>query len=696
MRLEDKISVLNRVGKTLEKRLQVLGIQTIRDLLFHFPVRHEDFSRIVLISEIKDGENITVRGQVELIANRRGRKWGKIVTEAVIADDSDQLRVVWFGQPFIAKNLQPGDMAHFSGKVTSDIFGRQMKNPVYEKIGNSSSIHTARLVPIYPLTYGLTQKQLRFLLQQALPMVEKIPEWLPEEIKKKAGVIGLSEAVRAMHFPSGNADLEKAEKRLKFDELFAIQLRAEYARRKIAREKAPILSFKEGEIKKFVSALPFTLTKTQKIAAWEILRDLEKASPMNRLLTGDVGSGKTVVAALAAYDCVLNGYQAVFMAPTEVLAFQHFFSLKKMLANAGVPLALLTSGRAEFVSGSDSETGKSKVLKKIKEDFRGIAVGTQALLSDEKLFDRLGLLIVDEQHRFGVNQRHFLRKKTGADFSPHFLSMTATPIPRTLAIAIYGDLALSIISELPPGRKPIITKTVSEENRQPAYDFIRKQVKSGRQGFVICPLVKAKEDEEAPTQSFTAAEERKSVEKEFEKLSKNIFPDLRLKYLHGKMKGEEKEKILSEMKKGDIDILVSTSVVEVGVDIPNAAFMLIEGAESFGLAQLHQFRGRIGRSVYQSYCLLFAGTAGEAAAKRLAFFSANLDGFALAEYDLQFRGPGEVYGVAQSGISELKMAKLTDGELIKAARHLAVETDFEKFPSLLEKIKTEAEEIHLE
>ena len=686
MNPQTPIGVLSRVGKTAAKYLQRLNITTAGHLLYYFPFRYEDFRHLAPIATLENGSLVTVKGKIELIANKRTLRRRKMITEGLVSDVSGSIKVIWFNQPYLAKTLYVGEEVYLSGKVQLGMFGAEMISPTYEKAGQGETAHTARLVPIYPLTEGISQKQLRFLVSQIINLTASVPEWLPEEILEKYDLIPLGAALRGIHFPADNTDLTKSTERLKFDELFLLQMRAELARQQKGSERAPQLEFKEALIKKFVQALPFTLTKSQKVSAWEILQDIAEVQPMNRLLSGDVGSGKTVVAAMAMYDAALNDYQAALMAPTEILAVQHFNSLKKLLG-ADAPLGLMTNSKNEVAGLEIKEKSKAGqrrvVLENIKEGKVKMIVGTHALLSAGVDFNNLGLVIVDEQHRFGVGQRKTMKEKGRR---AHFLSMTATPIPRSLALMIYGDLDLSVINELPPGRKKIITRLVEPAKRELAYKFIREQVRQGRQVFVICPLIE------------NEAMEKKTVMNEYKKLSETTFPDLRLGYLHGRMPAKEKDAVMEGFKNHSLDILVATSMVEVGVDIPNASVMMIEDAERFGLAQLHQFRGRVGRSEHQSYCLLFTTVLSSTVKERLKFFEQNLDGFKLAEKDLAIRGPGEVYGLAQSGMMNLRLAKLTDQEIIKKTREAAKEAvkNIKKYPSLSERVSDWEEKVHLE
>lgn len=685
MELNSPISSLNNVGPAIAKKLKKINLNTINDLLYHIPFRHEDFRGGMPIKDLQDGLTVSVAAKVELIGSKRSFKTRKMVTEALVSDSSGSLRIVWFNQPYVTKIIEIGSDWQFSGTVKSDMLGPQLVNPTFEKKAATIS-SGAKFIPVYSVTAGLSQKLLRFLVEQAIEQVKKISDWLPEEILEEYDLLPLSAALNAVHFPQDKHDMENGFKRLKFDELFLIQLRAEISRRGRALQKAPVLDFKEKEIKEFVDKLPFALTKPQKLSAWEILKDLSRPSPMNRLLSGDVGSGKTVVAAMALYNTALNGLQSVLLAPTEILAKQHFDNITRLLSRLDIPICLYT--RSQFAKNSLEENIESKKLKKeivenLKEGKIALAIGTHALLSEQIEFKKLGLAIVDEQHRFGVEQRNDIKQKGKG---VHFLSLTATPIPRSLALTLYGDLDLSVIDELPIGRKPIMSRLVEVYNRQKAYDFIRAQIKHGRQAFVVCPLIE------------NDSGDKKSVLAEYEKLSKKIFPDLKVDFLHGKLKSAEKESAMKRFKNHETDILVATSVIEVGIDIPNASVMMIEGAERFGLAQLHQFRGRVGRSVHQSYCFLFTDSTSEKTLDRLKFFEGNLSGFKLAQKDLEDRGPGEVYGTAQSGVAGLQLAKLTDFAIVKMARSAAIKAidNLDKLPILKKKIKDFEQNVHLE
>lgn len=683
MDLTTPISALSRVGKTTASRLKRLEIETARDLIFYYPFRYDDFSQILSIDQLKAGLTATVCGQVQMIQNRRSPRKRKLLTEAIVSDQSGSVKVIWFNQPWIGKSLKVGETIFLSGKTAGDLFNVYFNSPNWEKAGGSI-LNTARLVPVYSLTEGLSQKQLRYLVKLALPLTEKVTDYLPAPIIEENNLWPLERALRAIHFPLTAADLKKAKERLAFEEIFLLQIWSQLNKKKLAEELAPALIFFPAKTKQLVNSLNFKLTLDQKKAAWEIIQDLTKSQPMNRLLEGDVGSGKTVVVALALYNVALNKAQSVLMAPTEILAFQHFKTLKKIFAASAVKIGLLT--RSQKFIGAEKVSQK-EILEQIKKNQVAIVVGTHSLIQKEVIFKKLALIAVDEQHRFGVAQRQALKAK--AALAPHFLSLTATPIPRSLALTLYGDLSLSVIKEMPSGRKKIISKLVLPDKRGLAYQFIRKQIEAGRQVFVVCPLIDDKD-----------ASGKRSVLAEFEKLDQQVFPDLKIGLLHGRLKGEEKEKVLSEFLAGQIKILVSTAIIEVGVDVPNATVMMIEGADRFGLAQLHQFRGRVGRGSHQSYCFLFSDNLGPEVVNRLHVLVGCNDGFVLAQKDLALRGAGQIYGEHQSGFFNFKIADLSDLTLIKKIKEQAEKFisnyQLAEFPELAKKIESLGLVNHLE
>lgn len=665
---------------TFLRRLENLGLKTVRDLLWHFPSRYEDFSKTYSIAELEPGQQATVKGIIEEV--HLGRSWRRqmsIVT-ATISDETGSIQAVWFNQPYVANILKVGREANFAGKVSLTEEGElHLGHPTYEILrpeeDRRETKHTGRLVPIYPETRGLTSRGLRFIMQSVLARTPHLKEWIPKETLTPLGFPELDAAIRTIHFPDTVDDARAAQKRFLFEDLFLLQLTNLEQKLRLAEEKAPVIKTDVENVKATLATLPFALTPSQKKSLWEIIQDMEKAHPMNRLLQGDVGSGKTVVAAMAAMGAAKNGYQTAFMAPTEILARQHFDTMKKLLEKIPTgdqpAIGLVTGSSAVVYYENDvsSQLARPAMAKKVAEGQIAIIFGTHALIQKSVTFKELGLVIVDEQHRFGVRQRAELTaKKEGV--VPHFLSMSATPIPRTLMLTVFGDLDLSLITELPAGRKPIETKIVSPIERQATYAFIKSQVREGRQVFVICPRIeKVEETTDGKTKTLL---EMKSVKEEYERLRTKIFPDLRLAMLHGQMKGKEKEETMRKFKDREFDILVATSVVEVGVDVPNATIMMIEGADRFGLAQLYQFRGRVGRGEHASFCFLMADSDAKAANARLKAILEAKNGFELAEKDLALRGPGQFFGSVQTGLPDVAMTALQDPELVKASREAAV------------------------
>jgi len=724
MNLDTPIEQIPRIGPAYQKRLKKLGIKTVQDLIFHFPHRYEDFSNLISIAKAQVGGPFCFQGEILEVKNIRTFRKKMILTQAILGDKTGKLKVIWFNQPYLIKTFKKGDYVCLAGKVTKKEGSKYLSNPAYEKIlanlhQNSELTHTGRLIPVYPETEGLSSRWLRFIVKPVLQKLKnQMLDPLPEIIRKENNFLPLQKAIWQIHFPDSLEEAKEAKERFAFEELFILSLFILRERLKLAREKAIAISMNLDLIKEFVKGLPFELTDAQKKSAWQILKDLSKPRPMNRLLEGDVGSGKTVVAAMATLNVAKAGYQVVFMAPTEILARQHYKTINNVLKKFNLNIGLIT-GKENYYK--NKKISRRELLEKLKKDEIDILIGTHALIQNSNSpnsfqknktvgvkLNNLALVVIDEQHRFGVEQRAKLVTR-GTDVErkiPHLLSMTATPIPRTLSLTIYGDLDLSIINELPKGRKKIITKIVQPKDKKETYDFIHQQVKEGRQIFVICPRIEpAKKSrdilEPEPDQQVLSWMEVKAVKEEYEKLSKDVFPDLRVAMLHGKMKTEEKEKIMKDFRNKKIDILVSTSVVEVGVDIPNASVMIIEGSEKFGLAQLHQFRGRVGRSEYQSYCFLFTDMPGIATNRRLKALISCENGFELAEKDLQIRGPGDFSGLRQWGIPDLAMTSLTDTFLVAQSREeakniLEKDPELKKYPLLRKRVERFQKRIHLE
>lgn len=669
-------------AKKVASAMKRLGIHTVRDLLFYFPSRYEDFSNVKPIAALAEGEVVTVRGKITRITNRRTVKRRMMLTEARVHDETGSIAVVWFNQPYLVRNIQTDEVAILSGKVARGARGLYLQSPAYERGNKALAIHTGRLVPVYPETEGVTSRWIRFLISSVIHLRKAIDDPLPRETVARFNFPRIADAVFSIHFPHTKQRAAAAKQRFIFTELLLFHLRALRERAKLKRHPAPEIPLRIELIKEFVASLPFSLTDAQRRSLWEIAQDLTRPHPMNRLLEGDVGSGKTVVAAAASLVTVRAGYRVAVMAPTEILAHQHLETFKKTLEPFEVSIGLATA------------TAK----KNINAD---IVIGTHALIQKHVALNRLGLVIIDEQHRFGVEQRAMLTKKQTV--IPHFLSMSATPIPRTLALTIYGDLDLSIIDEMPKSRRPVTTKVINPEEREAVYQFIRDEVKRGRQAFIICPRIETL-DGNTKTKKFEQQKlltaDTKTVKEEYKRLSERVFRDLRVGMLHGKMKSKEKDEIMKKFRDREIDILVSTSVIEVGVDIPNATVMVIEGAERFGLAQLHQFRGRVGRGAEQSYCFLFQTEDG-AETRRLRAMCDAKNGFELAEYDLKIRGPGTLFGTRQSGIPDIALEGITDATIVRsvqkeAAELVKISPDLARYPALLAALNRMEQEVHLE
>jgi len=650
--LDAPLTVLRGIGPKQAENLQRLGLRSMRDALFFFPRRHVDYSHLKPINRLEYGEEVTIVATVWDAGTKRIQGGRAVMVTGVLSDGTGMIEVTWFNQPWLANKLTPGRQVQVAGRVDSYLGRLTLKGPVLESV-DRESLETGRIVPVYPLTKDVSATAMRRWMYEAVGYTApKVSEHLPEEIRSRGNLIPYSEALSQIHFPDSQESLAAARKRLAFDEMMLLQLGVQKQRAEWKAETAQPLTIDDAPLNDQIAGLPYELTGAQKRALADIRADMSRTAPMNRLLQGDVGSGKTVVAALAMTVAVNAGAQAAMMAPTAILAEQHYRNLKLQIPNLESQIALLL--------GSTPDSEKRAIYDGLRGGTIKIVVGTQAVIQEKVEFANLGLVVVDEQHRFGVSQRAKLRGKGG---NPHLLVMTATPIPRTLALTLYGDLDLSIIDEMPPGRLPIDTRILYVDERERAYAFLRKQVQDGRQAYVICPLVEESEKVEA-----------KAAVDEYERLQTQIFPDLRLGLLHGRMKADEKEAAMAAFRNGETQVLVSTSVVEVGVDVPNASTVLVEGANRFGLSQLHQFRGRVGRGAHQSYCLLasdLGSNAKDESNARLRAMEQSQDGFALAEKDLELRGPGEFLGTRQSGFGDLRLAKLTDLPLIYLARREA-------------------------
>lgn len=670
------------IGPSTAQSFRKLGVRTLYELLYHFPHRYDDYTKQRPIVELTVGEVVTVVGTVSDVRTFSMRAGSGI--EVVVSDDSGAIKAVFYRQPWLAKQIPVGSRIVISGKVESYLGLRQMNTPDWQPFTEDELVHAGRLVPVHPLTKGLIERSARTHIKAVVDFAASlVPDHLPTYICERAGLLPLGEALAQIHFPADQTQIERSRRRLAFDEFLLIQLGVLQRKVHWQAEKGYAIERDDTIHAAFVEQLPFKMTGAQQRVLDEIFRDMARPVPMARLLQGDVGSGKTVVAAATAVQAIANGFQAAIMAPTEILAEQHYRGLKALLGKVRVareahaPVSGIGPADAErlreiqrllgmtddeiddegirvaLLTGSLGTKDRRRVLEGIADGEIDLVVGTHALITESVRYQRLGAVIVDEQHRFGVEQRQRLKEK---GFNPHMLVMTATPIPRTLTLTIYGDLDTSVLDELPPGRQEIKTRWVTSVERDKAYKHIRREVARGRQAFVICPLVEESEKVDLP-----------SAEEMYAKLSGEIFPDLRVALIHGRMASREKDSVMVAFRAHQFDILVATAVIEVGIDVPNATTMIIEGADRFGLAQLHQFRGRVGRGMHQSFCILVSDRDNEVTRQRLQAMEETRDGFRLAEIDLQLRGPGEFFGTRQSGTPDLKVAQLADTRLLHAA-----------------------------
>lgn len=663
MDINSSIGNLPKIGPIFLRKFEKLGIFTINDLFYHVPSRYLDYSKLSHINSLQVGEIVTIHAKVVSITNIVSRR-GIRMQIGSVEDETGKAMVVWFNQPFLVRMLYPGVTVSLSGKV--GFFNKKicLSSPDYEIIEEEGeTFHTGRLVPIYHETAGLSSKWIRTKIKNAYDITSPLEEFLPHDLLKKEKLLGFDPAVKRVHFPQSVDEIEMGIARLAFNELLFMHLKTTYRKSKWKKNKPSYkLKIDKNSINRFIETLPFRLTVSQEKTVSEIVDDLKRDIPMNRLLEGDVGSGKTVVAAVGAFAAFTNGYQSVLMAPTQILAKQHYETLKKLFEKFNLRISLLTSGS-----------------KKVELGRTDIFVGTHSLIHTKLKFDKVAFVVIDEQHRFGVEQRTHLVKLSGSkNVVPHVLTMTATPIPRTVALTSYGDMDLSVLKDMPTGRQKVVTWVVPEFKRKSAYEWIKKEIiKNKSQVFIVCPII---EDSETETLADV-----KSVTTEFSKLTK-IFAKQKLSLLHGRLKAGEKDNILEDFRTQKTDILVTTPVVEVGIDIPNATVMMIEASERFGLAQLHQLRGRVGRGSKKSYCLLFSNIK---YSKRLKAMEKTFSGFELSEIDLKLRGPGEIFGMKQSGFAELKVASWNNYELIKKTKEVAedVFNNRKEYPLIIKELE---------
>ena len=704
-----KIGSIPRISEKYAEILKKINVFTVGDLLFHFPFRYEDYSERIEIDCLVVGQTATVMGEIS--KSKLIRTWKKkmLITECYVSDETGSVRAVWFNQPYVSDSLTVGKGVRLAGKVLEDKNGLYFSNPAWE-LSSREPTNTGRLVPIYPETEGLTSKWLRWQLQNIFKLNPEIPEPIPEDILHELHLPEIKTALEYIHFPKSENQYLLAQKRFAFQNMLTVQLASLQVKANWEKETCVKIPFVEKTIQTFTDGLPFSLTNAQRKASFEILQDLGKARPMNRLLNGDVGSGKTIGAALAALQTTEADFQTAIMAPTEVLARQHYDNISKLFSAYNISIGLLTSAYQEAsnlkfqisnlklkANIKNTKLKRAEMLTEIKEGQIDILIGTHALIQKDVRFKNLALVVIDEQHRFGVSQRAFLQQKIETINDglpgkiPHLLTMTATPIPRTLTMAYFGNLDLSLLDEMPKNRKPIVTKIVPPRERNQVYDFVRNEVSKGHQIFIIFPLVEESEK----------MAELKAATQEHERLSRDIFPELSLGLLHGKLKAKEKEQVMADYKNKKYDILVATSVVEVGIDVPNATVIIIEDAERFGLSQLHQFRGRVGRSELQSFCFLLTSSNTVKSKSRLGALEKTNSGFEIAEADLKMRGPGEFLGLRQSGLPDIAMQHLGNVKLIeisrqKASQLLKSSPTLSKYPLLKKELTKFATNVHLE
>ena len=683
IKLTTPIENIGFITEAYTKRLKKLNIETVEDLINHLPTRYDNLSGITNIQEIKDNpfkflkQPVTIKGTASNKSNRSTFRNGRpfYITEAEIEDEQgDTIKCIWFNQPYTFKTLSENEYFFIAGKISIKSKEAIFSSPELEVYkDNKTPMHTARIISIYHETYGLSSKWLRYAIDKILKQVtSQITEPIPNHLLQKYDLLERERAFKQIHFPEDIQTSEKAKYRFSFEEMFTLQLAIQRYRSQIDDNIAPEIKPNILLIKKVINNLPFTLTDSQKKVIWRIIQDTEKITPMNRLLEGDVGSGKTIVACIAALNTIKSKYQVALMSPTEVLAQQHYNTIKEICDKHKITVSLITRTKKDDIKAN-------------------LLIGTHALIQKKINIDNLGLLIIDEQHKFGVAQRANLIKKS-SNKKPHLLSMTATPIPRTLALTLYGDLDISILDQMPKKRKPIITEYTPERDRKKALQKAYEEIDKGHQVFIIVPLIEESE-----------AIKTKNAIQEYKKLSKEDFKNYKVGLIHGQIKQKEKDEIMEKFRNNEINVLVSTSVIEVGVDIPNATVMIIEGTERFGLSQLHQFRGRIGRSNLQSYCFLFTTNefTAEKTQKRISAFLKAKNGYELANYDMKMRGAGDMYGTQQSGMSNVLLESLTDLKLIEATREeakqlLFQDTEIKQNPLLNQEVKKLEAKLHLE